>query len=156
VTMDPGELERRVDDTLRGLPAPRAPRTLLPRVMAAVEARVNAGGPVGHPWFAWAPMWQAASLAIGLVLVAGAAIVWASAGAWLPAVVPESVQVTAQRAGAATDVVADFAYAFQLVWRAVVAPIAKVLLMFTLVLCAACALFAAALGRIALGGASHS
>ena len=36
MTDERNDMERRVDQVLQGLPAPRAPRSLLPRVMAAV------------------------------------------------------------------------------------------------------------------------
>ena len=45
MTMDPDELASLIDRELRDLPGPRAPRSLLPRVLEAVaEAR--------RPWYA--------------------------------------------------------------------------------------------------------
>ena len=60
MTMDPDELASLIDRELRDLPGPRAPRSLLPRVLEAVaEAR--------RPWYArawrtWPRAWQAASV----------------------------------------------------------------------------------------------
>jgi hypothetical protein len=67
--MDPAESHDLLDRELKRLPAPRAPETLLPRVMAAtVERRpVRATG-----WLTWPMSWQAASVAlVGLVAYAG-------------------------------------------------------------------------------------
>ena len=70
--MDPAdstELERLLDRELKGLPAPQAPRTLLPRVMeAAARGQVPAAPATG--WSTWSPAWQAASIAVLLLMVA--------------------------------------------------------------------------------------
>ena len=50
--MTPDELEQRTDRRLRALPLPRAPHTLVPRVMEAV--RILAGRPwYARTWFTW-------------------------------------------------------------------------------------------------------
>ena len=58
--MDPVDLERLTDRALRSLPTPRAPRSLLPRVLAAVAAEAS------RPWYArawlsWPLHWQLVS-----------------------------------------------------------------------------------------------
>ena len=60
--MNPDDLERLAHHELHRLPAPRAPRTLLPRVMAAVEAWANRPW-YTRAWFTWPLGWQVASLA---------------------------------------------------------------------------------------------
>ena len=60
--MNTPDLEPRVDRELRRLPAPRAPHTLLPRVMAAAEAWAE------RPWYTrawvtWPLAWQVVSVA---------------------------------------------------------------------------------------------
>ena len=65
--MDFQDLERLVDRELKRLPAPRAPETLLPRVMLAVGAR-RAEAPAPD-WMTWPLSWQVASL-VAVVLIA--------------------------------------------------------------------------------------
>lgn len=69
--MDPVEPHDLLDRELKQLPVPRAPQTLLPRVMAAaaeLERRpVRATG-----WLTWPMSWRAASVAlVGLIVYAG-------------------------------------------------------------------------------------
>ena len=73
--MTPSDLERETHDALRRLPSPRAPRSLTPRVMAAVRARREA------PWFA-RPMttWP---LALQALTIALAVAPLAVLGAWM-------------------------------------------------------------------------
>ncbi|HEX5475899.1 MAG TPA: hypothetical protein VFX12_14660 [Vicinamibacterales bacterium] len=59
---DNDDLEALADRELRRLPAPRAPQTLLPRVMAAVEAWSPRPWYL-RPWFAWPIVWRVASMA---------------------------------------------------------------------------------------------
>ena len=74
--MDPADLERLIDRELRSLPAPRAPRALLPRVMAAVDDAAR------RPWYSrtWLQWPIAAQLASALVLIG----VVAAGGVLLP------------------------------------------------------------------------
>ena len=58
---DNDELEALVDRELRRLPLPRAPHTLLPRVMAAVEAWAQRPW-YTRAWFAWPAGWRLVSL----------------------------------------------------------------------------------------------
>jgi hypothetical protein len=66
-----------LDDELRRLPAPRAPRTLLPRVMAAVElaAEQQEAAPwYSRAWVTWPRGLQVASATA--VLLVAAAVIW--------------------------------------------------------------------------------
>jgi hypothetical protein len=60
--MEPRDLESLVDAGLRRLPDPRAPRTLLPRVLSAVEGTRQPW--YARPWVTWPPLWQSASLVV--------------------------------------------------------------------------------------------
>lgn len=148
--MDPAELERLIDAQLRRLPAPRAPRSLLPRVMAAVD------GPAARPWYARAWLtWPAASQAASVALLAAIVV----AGVVL---VP-----TAQSALGALSLVADLrgevdettrqvesvATAARVVWRALLAPVVPYALALMLLMCAACAVFGTALNHMVFGKA---
>ena len=97
--MHPDDLEELIGRELGRLPRPRAPLTLVPRVMAAVRAW--AARPwYQRAWFTWPAAWQALTLALvvtaasGMVLavsrldplVAGASSTLAgSVGPWLNA-----------------------------------------------------------------------
>ena len=68
--MTPEDLERLAHGELRRLSAPRAPHTLLPRVMAAVQAW--AGRPwYSRAWFTWPLGLQVASAAALVLLITG-------------------------------------------------------------------------------------
>ena len=151
MTMDRDDLERHVHRDLVRLPMPRAPKTLRPRVMEAVAPAV-----VGHPWFTWPwPMQVAAALAVAGV-AAGLAWEWPALVAALSAAVPESVHTSAGYVASATDVATSVTRLLHLTWTGVVAPMAKLVLMLTMMLCTACAVCLAAFSRVALGGASQS
>jgi len=156
--MPPGDLEDVVDRALKRLPAPRAPHTLLPRVMAAVEdqqaARLAGSNrrTWARPWLAWPLAWQAASLAVVVALAVGTAQLWPEAEALvrqsLGPVLDDVVTPVAGMAAKATTV----ASVTRIMWNAIVQPLVAYVLVLVLVMCAACAAFGAALGRVVLGG----
>src|SRR6185436_18949429 len=71
-TMSFDDLERRVHEELRRLPAPLAPSTLLPRVLAAVDAWARRPW-YERAWFTWPLGWQ---------IVSAAALALAVYGTW--------------------------------------------------------------------------
>jgi hypothetical protein len=88
------QLEMDLSEELRKLPRLRAPETLLPRVLAALERR--AARPWWQrPWLAWPRALQAASVASGLVVMALA--VWAEPLAWAKAGQSLSLQPVAAK-----------------------------------------------------------
>lgn len=123
--LDPRELERRIHDTLAGLPVRRAPAWLRPRVMASVRARAS------QPWYArtwdaW-PLPARAAAVLAAAVVVGASVWWLPVGvseasgivslvvgrimAGLPAALPDDLQRAVTFAGAA-----------HAVWRTVLGP----------------------------------
>ena len=86
------DLDRRLDHELTRLPRPRAPESLLPRVIAATARRPAATG-----WFTWPKGWRVASVAVMTALVAVAV--------WLLGAPPEPVSGMAQSAGQAATIV---------------------------------------------------
>src|SRR4051812_50169104 len=105
------DLERRVGDELRRLTSPQAPGTLLPRVLAAVDAWSRRPW-YTRAWFTWPLGWQIASIAAAAALVYG---VWA-----LPPAPPAVTMTTsAGRAG----------------WRAPIQPFLAYLPVIDLLLC---------------------
>jgi hypothetical protein len=146
---DPPDLK--LDRALQSLPTPRAPRTLLPRVMAAVEAQP---APVrGRPWFTWAPEWQAVSLTAVLVIIATAAFIAPHADTALRFGVALLERVTPEGATGVHDAVA-FASASRMLWQALFQPVLGYVVIWILLMSLACAAFGAALS-VALGGASQ-
>jgi len=142
------DLEREIGRALHGLPTPRAPRSLLPGVLRAVQTL-----PVEPPaGMAWPPLARAAVAAFALLAVAGVIWYW-PAGTVVQALLPDPVQDANRQASVLAATASDLLRIGSLVWQAVVAPIVKGLFAITAILCAVGALFAAALGRLALGGA---
>jgi hypothetical protein len=133
ITMDPDneqELEQLADAELRQLPLPRAPQTLLTRVMQAVEAASHRPW-YARAWFTW-PWWsKAASLA------AVAAVAY---GLWrLPLALPAPP----------TSVVAAFGTT-RVIWEALIQPLLPYLVAVMVLMCVACVAFGAALNYVLL------
>jgi hypothetical protein len=131
--VDP-ELERLIDRELKRLPAPRAPRALLPRIMAAVATpRVLPW--YSRPWLSWPPQWQV--LSIGMVAAIGY-------GVWLvSAQAPQLVELTSQMSAVSRTL-----------WNVLFGPIAFVVLGLTIIFALACAAAWTAVSRVTFGGAS--
>jgi len=135
--MDFGDLDERLDRELRQLPEPRAPRTLLPRVLAAT---VNRGAPASATgWVTWTLGWRMASVAALLALASG---VW-----MFLAAPPQGVTDAAETAGEIATVV-------RALWEVMLQPVATYLFVLGMSLTLACALAWAAF-EVALGGAAH-
>jgi hypothetical protein len=136
--MDPADLERLLDRELKGLPPPRAPHTLLPRVMEAVSVdqprTVLASG-----WSTWSPAWQASSVGVLLLMVATIA--------WLYSAPPAPVVESTRTAGEVAAVMRVF-------WDVLLQPVATYIFVLGVSLALACAAAWAAF-ELALGGASH-
>jgi len=141
------ELERLADRELQRLPAPRAPHTLLPRVMAAVEAW--AARPwYTRAWFTWPVGWQVASIAAVALVVTGAVLVGpqvqAAAASMIAAVqlfgggVPDAAPVETTANGA------------RILWRTLLEPLATYALIVIVLMFLACAVFGTALNHIVI------
>jgi hypothetical protein len=111
---------------------------------------------LGHPWFTWPWPLQVATVLLVAVVVGAFGWAWPTLLASLGAVLPDSVQTGAGYVGGAAETSAALLRVMGLTWSAVVAPIARLVLLLTVALCTACALCLAALSRVALGGASRS
>ncbi|MEP7304984.1 MAG: hypothetical protein ABJA98_05660, partial [Acidobacteriota bacterium] len=146
--MDPADLDDIVDRELRSLPFPRAPHTLLPRVLAAVDQFARRPW-YSRAWFTWPPGWQVASLLVLALLVAGVALlmpgalaaVGGAASRLAPGAISE-VAGTASRVDAAIN-------AGRVVWRALIEPLASYVFVLVALMCVACAAFGTALDRVA-------
>lgn len=123
---------------LRAIPAPRAPHTLAPRVMAAVHARLAAHAVAARTWFDWSVPAQLASVLAFVVVIAGAALVW-------PSIQGAVAQATS------SDAVRVASVFFQSVWQPLMVWVLAAMTLTILF----CATVGALLGRLALGGASR-
>jgi len=140
-------LRELVDTKLKQLPAPRAPRTLLPRVLQAVHEWAE------RPWYArawltWPVRWQASSV-LALVLLVGAVVwIWPHAQAAASTAAPQlAVWLRiASRVEATT-------HAGRVLWLALLAPVAAVVIVLTLVMCALGVAVGSMLNRVAIGKA---
>ena len=121
---------------LRGLPSAHAPRSLAPRVMAAVRARLVARVP--RTWFDWPVVAQVASVVAFVLVIAGLSLTWPL----VAGVMDRATSVDGVR------VVSVF---FRTVWQPLVFWLVAGMTI-TALLCATCG---ALLSRIALGGASR-
>ena len=134
---------------LRDLPEPRAPRTLAPRVMAVVHARL--AHPPAPTWFEWSRTWQVASLSSAVALLAAVVMGWPFLITWL--------QPALDGAGARVDAVlqpGQVALAFAgVVFRAVWHPLVMPFVLFVTAMTIASATVGAMLGRVVLGGTSR-
>lgn len=151
--MNPDDLERLIDHELKQLPSPRAPATLLPRVLAATAARRPAPSHAER-FFSWPRRWRLAAVAVLVLITTGLTAmvyVWQpqlDAGlSWL-----QSASGTLTRVGAAAQ---DGATVVRVCWRVLLGPVTFSLLVVTLSLSFACAALWAALERVSPRGASE-
>jgi hypothetical protein len=132
MTISFDDLERRVDRELRRLPSPLAPDTLLPRVLAAVDAWARRPW-YARAWFTWPIGWQIASI-LALMLFA--------AGLWMLPPAPPSFVVTTS--------------ASRVLWRTMVEPFLAYAFVVVVLMCLACAAFGAALSYVFVERAEQS
>ena len=148
--MDPADLERLIDRELRALPPPRAPRALLPRIMAAVEERAQ------RPWYTrawlqWPVGWQLASALVLIGVVATGSVL-------LPQLRDAVMALTfvANVRGDVADSAREVevaATAVRVVWRTLLAPVVPWAFGLITLMCAACAVFGTALTHLVFGRA---
>jgi hypothetical protein len=147
--MDPADLERLIDRELRRLPSPRAPRTLLPRVMTAVHHSQRPW--YSRAWLTWPIGWQIASVCVLLGVVAGTA-------AMLPTLreLASALTFVADVQGNVADTARDVetaSTAVRVLWRALLAPVVPYAFGLVFLMCVACALFGTALNHLVFGRA---
>jgi hypothetical protein len=145
--MHPVDVETLVGRELRQLPLPRAPHTLLPRVLAAVQAWAQRPW-YEREWFTWPFGWQIASIA-ALILIVGCAAVL------LPSTIAAAGAATSTFTGRVMEDVAPVAQlaevttnAARVIWRALLEPVVVYAFAIVLLMWLACAAFGAALTRL--------
>jgi hypothetical protein len=145
------ELDRALDRSLANLPAPRAPRTLRPRVMAAV-ARPAAPW-YARPWLSWHPGLQTVSLLAVLAAVSVVSMAWARPEAVFAQLSAFGPPEASTWASAAASRVSQITAVVSLLWDVVFGPIAIFVLAVAVFVAVACAAAWTAVSRVALGGA---
>jgi hypothetical protein len=149
--MHPVDLEHLVDRELRQLPAPRAPHTLLPRVLAAVQ-RWSRRPWYARAWFTWPLAGQIASAVALILIVVGSAMLMASAETAVGHTMARfisGVAPLAQRVEATMN-------AARVLWRALIEPLVVYAFGLVVLMCLACAAFGTALNHVAFRRAVHS
>jgi hypothetical protein len=148
------ELERFVSRHLRALPMPRAPLTLLPRVLAAARAWSE------RPWYArewltWPLIWQLGSVALLLLTIGGGAVAvptMQSIMAEATSSIGSAIQLDLPRLTGGVDVSTN---ALRVIWRALVQPFLPYAFVVVVLMCGACATVVFVLNRIVFGRALH-
>lgn len=148
--MNPRDLEHLVDAELKRLPARRAPRTLLPRVLAATAAQEHRQPAKG--WSVWPRAWQLAAAGIAAVVLAGVWRLMSFAGPYLAPLLSNS---GFDRTASVTRRADDIAVIVRVLWEMLIQPAATYVSILAISLALACALLWSAVERLAPGGASH-
>lgn len=139
--MEPRDLESLVDAGLRRLPDPRAPRTLLPRVLEAVEGTRLPW--YARPWVTWPRGWQSASLVALFAALAASGV--AAIG----------IDRALSRLTDHAPLIGAISAVTRLVWSALLQPAALYALVAFLSLLFASALTWRMCARLTLGGVSQ-
>jgi hypothetical protein len=152
--MDPVDLEELIDRELRRLPQPRAPRSLLPNVLAAAD-RWSARPWYTRAWTNWPRGWQVASAAVASIAILGLAWLVGSVGAAanVAAASPAlaSTTETIQRISSLVSGVETTAGAARVVWLALVQPVVIYAFAFVAVMFSACVVLGIAINRVLFG-----
>ncbi len=146
--MTPEDLERLAHGELRRLPAPRAPHTLLPRVMAAVQAW--AGRPwYSRAWFTWPLGLQVASAAALVLLITGGVMLAPLAQAAASNAIT-AVRIVATGGADVARPLETTASSARILWRTLLEPLASYVLVVVVLMFLACAVFGTALNHVVI------
>ncbi len=139
MTLDPADLERRVDRALKQLPMPAAPPAFGARLMRRIAREQAVALPgAARASFEWPVALKIAVSAVSAALVTGALMMWPLAMEFARTSWQSPVVVLLRVAAAAAR------------------PMIPVALIYVTAMCAACAAAASMLKHVALGGASQS
>ena len=137
--MDFAELEQSTDRELRRLPMPKAPLTLLPRVLAAA-ARLARRPWYSRTWFTWPAPLRMGSAIAGAALMA-LTVVLAPQTAQLGTAASHSMSVAIDALPGVFDLASRVAAVVQITWRGVLQPVAIfgfAITVFSVLICGAC------------------
>lgn len=145
------DLQQLLERELKGLPTPKAPASLLPRVLIATVQKGPAESYGG--WLGWPRGWQVASAA---ALFALAAVAWMLLPLALPVdlfwrtapAAPARVTTLMRTAGETATLV-------RVLWEVLLEPLATYVVVLAVSLALACAVLWTVVERLALGGATQ-
>lgn len=141
------DLETLAHRELQRLPAPRAPHTLLPRVMAVVQTWADRPW-YTRAWFTWPVGWQVVSVAALVLLVTGGVML----GPRVQAAASSATAVVQVLAGGVSDAapVEITANSARILWRTLLEPLATYALVVVVLMFVACAVFGTALNHVVI------
>jgi hypothetical protein len=148
--MNPIDLEQLVDGELKRLPTPQAPRTLLPRVLAATAAQPHPQPARG--WAGWPRAWQFAGGVVTAVMLIGIWKLLAFSRPLLDQLFPNAGPSSASTFTRNAD---DMATVVRVLWEVLLQPVATYVSVLAVSFALACALLWTAVERLAPGGASQ-
>jgi len=139
--MDTDDLRHLIDRELKALPAPRAPETLLPRVLAATVRRDEAAPArvrwYSRPWLTWPLAWQIVSVAFLVALGVAASMVFLAPPDKFAG--PPALRPVAERLAPVLTTLNEAATLVRIYWRVLLGPLTFVSLVLALSLSLACA-----------------
>jgi hypothetical protein len=144
------DLEQLVDAELKRLPTPPAPRTLLPRVLAATAAQPQVYAARG--WTTWSRVWQFAGGLVAAVFIFG---LWKLAVFVQPIAADVLPALGLGRAAAVTRGADEAATVVRVLWDVMLQPVATYLSILAVSFALACALLWTAVERLTPGGVSQ-
>ena len=153
--MDRTDLDIRLARELEALSVPSAPPTLLPRVMAAVEAWMRRPW-YQRAWFTWPLTLQLAACVLAVLLLVLMASLSPAAFASARHIVAPLVSPAAASAADLLREVGRVAMATLAVWDVLVRPLLAYAFPVVAAMCLACGILAVALNRVAYGKAFQS
>jgi len=148
--MNPIDLEQLVDGELKRLPTPPAPRTLLPRVLAATAAHPHPQPARG--WAGWPRAWQFVGGAVTAVMLLGVWKLLVFSRPLLDQLFPTTGSTGASTLTRNAD---DVATVVRVLWEGLLQPVATYVSVLAVSFALACALLWTAVERLAPGGASQ-
>ena len=149
------DLETLATRDLRRLPAPRAPQTLLPRVLAAVQAWSERPW-YAREWFTWPVAWQLASVSALMVILAGGVMVIPTVQAELREITPRLTPAVLTTLPQLVLALATTVNTTRVLWHIVIQPFLPYVAVLVGLMCLMCAMAALALNRVVFERPLHS
>ena len=149
--MNPHDLEQLVDAELKRLPTPRAPSTLLPRVLAATTAQPPHAKP-RRGWTIWPRGWQLVGGSLAAAVLVG---IWRLAAIVQPYLGDLLTLGGFDRAASFTRRADEAATLVRVLWEVLLQPVATYVSILAITFALACALLWSVVERLAPGGASQ-
>src|SRR5262245_21332150 len=142
--MSPIDLEHVVDAELKRLPTPRAPQTLMPRVLAAVAAQEQHAKPA-RGWAMWPRRWQLAGGVVAAGLFVG---IWKLVSLAQPYIADALWIGGFDRGPSFTRSADEAATVVRVLWEVLLQPVATYVSVLAISLALACALLWTAVERL--------